>query len=241
MICPNCKNKIHKNSQKFCIYCGTKLDVVTNSKPQVKKFQQRHLIIVAIALILTIVTGICCFDTYEKQNIITFETVKTPTNILNKIDEVQAEYFEIIKRNDMFLMLEESEAKIKDKKDLKKLYKKVENSIAKNNYYLQKYYDIEKQYSTSSAKTTAEMYNFSNSYYTAIDNLLNEVYQKVRQAISKEDFKQLISSELKWLREVENYRKNYEQQEYGSIGTLIYYDYQIDMRKFRTLLLMLYL
>ena len=64
--------------------------------------------------------------------------------------------------------------------------------------------------------------------------------QAVKAIIPPEDFKQLITSELKWLKEVEDYYKVYEQQGFGTIGPLIHLGYECDMRNFRTLLLMLY-
>ena len=77
-------------------------------------------------------------------------------------------------------------------------------------------------------------------YYEAVDKLLNETYQAVRIKIPREDFKNLIASELKWLKDVEQYHKVFEQQEYGSSRTWVNLRYEINMRQFRTLLLMLY-
>lgn len=166
--------------------------------------------------------------------------LQTPSKVLAKIDLLQAQYFSIIKRNDTFLNLYECDACAEDMEDLNKLFSEVRNNIDKDNYYLKKYDEIENSYSSSDLETTAEINNFMMEYYEAVDKLLNETYQAVRIKIPREDFKNLIASELKWLKDVEQYHKVFEQQEYGSSRTWVNLRYEINMRQFRTLLLMLY-
>ena len=166
--------------------------------------------------------------------------LQTPSKVLAKIDLLQAQYFSIIKRNDAFLNIYDCDACTKDMEDLNKLFSEVRNNIDKDNYYLKKYDEIENSYSSSDLETTAEINNFMMEYYEAVDKLLNETYQAVRTKIPREDFKNLIASELKWLKDVEQYHKVFEQQEYGSSRTWVNLRYEINMRQFRTLLLMLY-
>ena len=85
------------------------------------------------------------------------------------------------------------------------------------------------------------MDNYAIAHYKKVDSLLNEVYKEVKTKITPQEFEKLKTSEKKWLKEVEDYYEVFESQEFGTIGTVIYYGYQIDMREFRTLLLMLYL
>lgn len=181
----------------------------------------------------------------KAQNTTSAETkqehvIKTPAQTLQQIDELQARYFNIIKRNDVLLQIQDSDEYQQDRKDLNNLFKEVEQKIDKNNYYLQKYYKIKEQYAVNTGNTQSDMNTFASNEYEAVDGLLNETYQAVKAKIPPEDFKQLITSELKWLKEVEDYYKVYEQQGFGTIGSLIHSEYECNMRNFRTLLLMLY-
>ena len=160
--------------------------------------------------------------------------------IMQQIDELQARYFSIIKRNDVLLQIQDSDEYQQDRKDLNNLFKEVEQKIDKNNYYLQKYYEIKEHYAVNTGNTQSDMNTFASNEYEAVDGLLNETYQAVKAKIPPEDFKQLITSELKWLKEVEDYYKVYEQQGFGTIGSLVHSEYECNMRNFRTLLLMLY-
>ena len=163
---------------------------------------------------------------------------------LDLIDTYQAKYFTIVKRNNLFLGNDDINAVNNDKKELKKLYSEVKKQIT-NKEYLKKYKDIEKRYSKCNEITTTGITEFQEKYYNEVDALLNEVYKTVKTKILPEDFKQLTSSEKKWLKDIGAYDKAFD--EYlntvglGTIRSIIYYDYQTDMRKFRTLLLMLYL
>lgn len=164
-----------------------------------------------------------------------------PAETLAMIDKYQARYFEIVKRNDFLLQLIEYDEYEQDERDLLNLYREVESKIDQDNYYLRQYRNIEDKYAENPGETTVDMNDFAAQEYDAVDKLLNEVYQEVKTKISAEDFKNLTSSELKWIKEVETYRKTFDAQGYGSIGTLKYFGYKTDMHSFRTLLLMLYL
>lgn len=165
---------------------------------------------------------------------------KGASEILSVIDSYQKNYFTIVKRNDVLLKEEDEKALNKDRKDLNRLYKKVQKQVT-NKYYSKKYNDINERYSECDEITDIGMKDFADKNYNEVNNLLNEVYNEVKSKISPEDFENLAQSETKWLKEVEDYKTVYDSMDYGTIGTLIYYDYQINMREFRTLLLMLYL
>ena len=165
---------------------------------------------------------------------------KTSADVLSEIDKYQAKYFEIVKRNDLFLQVEETPAIKNDRKELKKLFKEVKKHV-KSKDTLRKYKEIEKRYAKCEEETTVGMNEFANNNYKEVDALLNEVYREVKTKISPADFKKLTASEQKWLKEVNAYKKVFDSKGFGTIGTIIYYDYEISMRQFRTLLLMLYL
>ena len=177
---------------------------------------------------------------FKIQSHFSNKNLKTSDEKLALIDNYQKKYFEIVKRNDVLLNIEENDAVKKDNKELKKLYLQVKKQI-KNKKYLNKYKDIEKRFSECEEETTIGMNEFAENNYKAVDDLLNEVYKEVKSKISSEDFKKLTQSEKEWLKEVEAYEKVFNSKGFGTIGTIVYYGYEIDMRSFRTLLLMLYL
>ena len=90
-------------------------------------------------------------------------------------------------------------------------------------------------------ETTLEMNQFAKQKYDAFDKLLNDVYGAVKLKISDKDFEKLQIQQRAWLKEVEDYNNVFEAQKFGTIGTLVKLDYEINMRSFRTLLLMMYL
>lgn len=183
-------------------------------------------------------------DNYDKNQVkIANKNATAPLEKLNMIDKYQEKYFTIVKRNNMFVNtvdFEDIDKIDNDRKELKKLFTEVKKQI-KNKKYLKEYKAIEKRYSKCNEETTIGMNEFAKKNYDEIDSLLNEVYKEVKSKISPEDFKELTASEKKWLEEVKGYKKVYDSMGFGTIGTIIYYDYEINMREFRTLLLMLYL
>ena len=135
----------------------------------------------------------------------------------------------------------EDEKKLnKDRNELKKLFKKVQKQIS-NKEYLKEYKDIQKRYAKCEEITTVGINSFAENNYNEVDALLNKVYKEVKSKISSDDFKQLSASEKKWLKEIQDYEKDYTSQDTGTIGVVINYDCQTNMKEFRTLLLMLYL
>ncbi len=237
MYCPNCGKEIKEN-QKFCSNCGVKINTKNENSIQI------ILITILIILGLGLIT-FAILNLNKAQNTTHAETkqeqsIKTPAQTLQQIDELQARYFNIVKRNDVLLQIQDSDEYQQDMKDLNNLFKEVEKKIDKDNYYLQKYYEIKERYAVNTGISQSDMNAFASNEYEAVDTLLNETYQAVKAKITPEDFKQLITSELKWLKEVEDYYKVYEQQGFGTIGSLVHLGYECNMRNFRTLLLMLY-
>lgn len=195
--------------------------------------KKNFLIIGSLVVFALLVCAFFVFKFYSENTVV--------VRLLTQIDNYQSRYFEIIKRNN-FLIEFDVDTK-KDKKDLEKLYLEVEKRIDANNEYLKKYYQNENDFKNSpiELETTAQMNKYAYEGYKKVDELLNEVYQEVRKKISSEEFEELKISQRNWLQEVEDYGEVFDAQGFGTIGTVIYYDYQMDMRKFRTLLLMLYL
>lgn len=174
---------------------------------------------------------------------------KNPVQLTEKlrfIKAYQAKYFQIIKRRDILVQLaydgpEEFVKGLKsDHKELEALFEEVKGKITNKNY-LNKYIENEKRFSKNPGMTTRDMEDFAYSEYKAVDDLLNEVYKAIKAKIPRADFEQLKISERKWIKEVANYRKVFDAQGFGSISGLMYAGYQVHMRQFRTLLLMLYL
>ena len=208
--------------------------------------QKRILMIISVFCFLVFEITTLSTQTVFAQSInkypvqIADKNLNTNSDKLLLIDKYQAEYFRIIKRNNVLLNLEEDKALNKDRKELKKLYKEVKKQIS-NKTYLKEYSKIERKFSKCDDMTDIGMKEFSINNYNEIEDLLNKVYKEVKSKIPSEDFKNLTMSEQNWIKEVKNYEKIYNSMDYGTIGTVIYYDYQINMRNFRTLLLMLYL
>ena len=207
--------------------------------------------LIVTTAIFVIVTGIIFLNnTYasaknisaQKQTKITNKKSVTAEEKLIIIDNYQKKYFEIVKRNDVLLLFEDTPELNADRKELKKLFAGVKKKI-KNKSSLKAYKQLEKKYSQCDCYdgTTTCINEFAENHYKESDALLNAVYKEVQAKVSPEDFKKLAESENKWLKEIEAYEKTYNAMEFGSLGTSTYYDYHTDMNNFRTLLLMLYL
>lgn len=245
MNCPKCGKEIGDN-QKFCTYCGTQISEVTT-----KTCNKKIIIISALTICCLLVAGTVVgfvINNNSKQTNEQIEVVqeevakpKSPAEILSEINSYQARYFEIVKRNNALLDISGDETAQRDLKELNNLFKEVENKIdSKNEYYIQ-YKTIQEKFSSNPGETTVEMNDFAKQNYDAIDKLLNDVYKAVKQKISQEDFENLKITQRAWLKEVMAYNKVFEAQGFGTIGTIVGLNYEIDMRSFRTLLLMLYL
>ena len=236
MNCPNCGKEVNDN-QNFCTTCGA--EISSNTKNDIKFFVKYKRLLVTLTSLLLLLLAV--FGIYKMIVNISQSAINTPASTLAKIDKYQEQYFKIIKRNNMFLQLTDYDNYNKDQKELSDLYKMVENQIDPDCVFFKKHKLIELIYAENTGGNTVEMNEFASEHYNAVDKLLNDTYKSVKTNIPQEDFNNLIVSEKKWLKEVEDYRKIYEQQDYGSIGNLVFSNYQVNMRKFRTLLLMLYL
>ena len=178
------------------------------------------------------------------------------SEILKQIDAYQEKYFNIIKRNDYFIKNNTLITENIDKKELNTLFNEVRNNLNKKNSYLEKLNIIDSAYeshgclnsndsSWSSIIEKTRKYNdlscaesVSGDYNEQVDKLLNEVYQKIRTIISKEDFEQLKQSEIKWLKDIDQYNKHCVE---NSPSCEMKDWYLCNMRRFRTLLLLQYL
>lgn len=198
----------------------------------------RMLGVISFIFIITVmlISNTGAFAQNESLN----KNPKDSSKILSAINNYQKEYFSIIKRRDILFCMENNKYLNKDRKELSNLFKKVKKQV-KNKHYLSKYNDIKNKYAKCNDVTDTGMIEFSESNFNAIDNLLNQVYKEIELQIPPEDFERLGESEIKWQKEAEEYENVFHSMEYGTIGKLIYYEYQINIREFRTLLLMLYL
>ena len=188
-----------------------------------------------------LITGSDIFADSEPQKSNDSDNLKKISQTLPKIDDFQEKYFSIIRRNDALLDIEGNEDSQRDIDELNALFSEVKNNIDKNNRYLQKYNEIENKYAINTGRNTLEMNDFASKNYAAIDGLLNEVYQEVKKTIPEDDFEQLTKSEIKWVKDVDSYYNVFQEKGFGTIRGIVKYGYEINMRSFRTLLLMLYL
>ena len=162
---------------------------------------------------------------------------------LDKVNAYQIRYFKIIKRHDALLNIENNEECMKDLKELKTLFDEVKDdikNIKSDSEYLAEYEKIKTDFKNNSATTTIEMNEFAKRNYDAFDRLLNEVYRYDKSKLSENDFEKLKFSQKQWLSEVEDYNNIFLSKDFGTIGTLVKFDYEINMRCFRALLLMLF-
>lgn len=257
MFCPNCGSEI-KEGKKFCSNCGTK---VKNYKTTTTS-KIIPILGISVLTFCTILFLICYFLFFNNQNLTTNQVVVNTINKRNKIQQnvskskknkkmaseilveiknYQARYWEIVKRHDTLLMTWSDDDKKKDREELDLLFEEVINKIDSNNKYLKRYYEIEKEFENNTGENTIEINEFASRHYKAVLSLINDVYKTVKSQISEEDFIELRADERKWLKEVNAYKKVFDAQEFGTIRTLIAYNYEINMQNFRALLLMLYL
>ncbi len=140
----------------------------------------------------------------------------------------------------MFLQLANYDGSDRDDYDLANLFRIVKQRIGEN-CYLDKYEKIERTYAENPGETTYDMTQFNDLHHESVDNLLDQVYKIVKNRISADKFQNVKISQQNWLKEIAAYDKVFEAQGFGTIRGWVYSGYQINMRKFRTLLLMLYL
>jgi len=198
------------------------------------------LIIIVCLISFFMISAIALYIIPKKETL----QNKIQTNhigILNEINTYQDKYFKIIKRNNALLDLENRPEVISDLKELKLLFIEIKNKIDKDSKYLFEYEKIKNTYKQNNGSNTFEINEFAKRKFEAYDKLLNDTYKEIQNKLSKDDFEKLRISQIAWLKEVENYKKVFDSKGFGTIGTVIKYDYETNMRAFRTLLLMLYL
>lgn len=200
-------------------------------------------------LILVVIITFCSLlflgTLLSKNNGITedLEQVKKSyENIYDNMEYYQAKYWEIIKRHNVLLQLGEfDEDYYNDLAELNALFVIIENKISYNNKYLTKLHEVDKKYETNDGETQVDRSQFAGNYNDAIDSVLNELYQDIRKNIPASDFENLKQSEIKWLKDIEAYKKVMDSQGFGTISGTIYPYTIADMRKFRILLLIPYI
>ena len=204
-------------------------------------------IVAALCFVITAIL-ISCFILYCKNNNCKinkqtniFQSLQNNDDTLNKINDFQKRYFEIIKRNDAFLNMQGNSDTKKDLQELKSLFDEIKNNIDKDINFYKQYENIVTNYRQNTGNTTLEMNQFASSKYKAIDKLLNNIYQELKIELSKEEFEKLKLSQRQWLKDVQDYNKVFEAKKFGTIATLVKLDYETNMCSFRSLLLMLYL
>ena len=173
------------------------------------------------------------------------ENTKYYDDILNKVEYYQAQYWQIIKRHNCLINwtyydsdTETIKALEKDHNELLSLMGTIENQININNPYYIKLTNISKD--DSSAQTQYDLNMNAANYNDAVDSVLNELYNDIRKTIPASDFEKLKQSEIKWLNDIEKYKKVMEENLGGTIAGMIYSNAIADIRRFRCLALMLY-
>ena len=205
--------------------------------------------IVVISILAILILCVICASFYylknQKKNEVKVENIapieKTSFKTMDEINQYQKRYFEIVKRHNALLAMEMNGETTKDLKELKDLFDEVKTKINPDCKFLNEYLTLKEKYKQNLGNNTLEMNEFAIEKYKAFDKLLNETYSEAKSKLNEEDFEQLKLSQRAWLNEVEAYNKVFEKQNFGTIATLIKTDYEINMRAFRTLLLMLYL
>ena len=160
---------------------------------------------------------------------------------LAMINSYQAQYFEIIKRNEMLFSANKDDVVVKDLEDLSALYNKVISHIDPNCVFLAKYNEIEQKYAQKGVMSAKDMVRTSGAHFRDVDRLYIKTIETVSKVIAEEDFNKLVRSDRAWRDEVETFNKVYYKQGLDYSKEFIYNNYQTDVIKFRALLLMLYL
>lgn len=192
---------------------------------------KKIIIFLSVILILLFIIGL-------------YKNKTSNTDPLMQVDNYQNQYWDTIKKHNVLIQLGEFDSGAKqDLNNLKRLYGKVEDKINKDSDFYKELNNLKKGYDKDieKAQTQMEMNMLSGEYLENTDKILNEVYQQIRITVESEDFEKLKASEIRWVKELKDYQKYIGQQDFGSIGGLIYTKTSQDIINFRALLLIYYL
>lgn len=192
---------------------------------------KKIIIFLSVILILLFIIGL-------------YKNKTSNTDPIVQIESYQNQYWDTIKKHNVLIQLGEFDSGAKqDLKNLKRLYGKIEDKINKDSDFYKELNNLKKGYDKDieKAQTQMEMNMLSGEYLENTDKILNEVYQQISITVESEDFEKIKASEIKWVKELNSYQKYIEQQDFGSIGGLIFAKTSQDIRHFRTLLLIYYL
>ena len=192
---------------------------------------KKIIIFLSVILILLFIIGL-------------YKNKTSNTDPLMQVDNYQNQYWDTVKKHNVLIQLGEFDSGAKqDLNNLKRLYGKVEDKINKDSDFYKELNNLKKGYDKDieKAQTQMEMNMLSGEYLENTDKILNEVYQQIRITVESEDFEKLKASEIRWVKELKDYQKYIGQQDFGSIGGLIYTKTSQDIINFRALLLIYYL
>ena len=192
---------------------------------------KKIIIFLSVILILLFIIGL-------------YKNKTSNTDPIVQIESYQNQYWDTIKKHNVLIQLGEFDSSAKqDLNNLKRLYGKVEDKINKDSDFYKELNNLKKGYDKDieKAQTQMEMNMLSGEYLENTDKILNEVYQQISITVEAGDFEKIKASEIKWVKELNSYQKYIEQQDFGSIGGLIFAKTSQDIRHFRTLLLIYYL
>ena len=192
---------------------------------------KKIIIFLSVILILLFIIGL-------------YKNKTSNTDPIVQIESYQNQYWDTVKKHNVLIQLGEFDSGAKqDLNNLKRLYGKVEDKINKDSDFYKELNNLKKGYDKDieKAQTQMEMNMLSGEYLENTDKILNEVYQQISITVESEDFEKIKASEIRWVKELKDYQKYIGQQDFGSIGGLIYTKTSQDIINFRALLLIYYL
>lgn len=203
---------------------------------------------VIIFTIMLVITS-CCIninrhtDTTVNNKVNVLEN-KNYKDLLKKIDNLQAQYF----NNENIFNIEEKISYIDYETKRKNLFDIAKSYVQNNNSWLILLTEIDKNFQVD---YNGDYYNFDKReilslYNKEIQNLLSEIYKKIKLTIPKEDYVYLEKSQNKWENDKNNFlNKLIKCEKYnGDCGNgfdMIVGNIEYELYKFRILLLITYL
>ncbi len=160
---------------------------------------------------------------------------------LKKVNSFQKRYFKIIQRNDVLLSDYIENIHTKDSLELVYLFKEVEAEIEKNNSWFKEYLNIEEKFKSNKGETLYDMDEFERKHNKELNYLLSSIYKFLKTKLTAKEFRNLKVSQKKWIKHVRIYRKTFNSKELGSMREIKKLNCEINMRKFRILLLITFL